>query len=124
MQFIIKRDSERQFKFAGLESSLGRKLLTQYDLQDNLSTIVLLKNGRAYVKSDAALRISQQLDGAWKLLSVLLVIPRPIRDFFYDILARNRYKWFGKNESCLLPSREHQARFLKHNQEIQKQTNS
>ncbi len=124
MQFIIKRDSRGHFKFAGLESAIGHKLLGQYGLHENLSTIVLLKNGRTYVKSDAALRISQYLDGAWKLLIVLLVIPRPVRDFFYDIIARNRYTWFGKLESCMLPSREHQARFLDNNQETEKQTYS
>lgn len=75
-------------------------------------TFVFISAGNAYTKSDAAIRIARHFSGAWKWLVVLKIIPRPIRDFGYDIIAKNRYRWFGRKESCMIPTPELRARFM------------
>jgi predicted DCC family thiol-disulfide oxidoreductase YuxK len=75
-------------------------------------SFILIEDGRLYMKSTAALRVCGHLPGAWKLLSMLRIIPRPVRDLVYDLVAQNRFKWFGRNDSCLLPSPEERNRFL------------
>lgn len=112
VQFIIKRDPKGHFKFASLQSEVGKKLLKQFNAPENINSFILVDNNKCYVKSSAALHICKGLKGGWKLLYPLIIIPKPIRDFFYDILANNRYKWFGKKESCMLPSPEVRERFL------------
>lgn len=112
VQFIIKRDLKRRFKFALLQSDIGRELLNKYDAPEDIDSFVLIDDNKCYFKSSAALRVCKNLKGAWKIPCVLLVVPKPIRDFFYGIIAKNRYKWFGKNESCMLPSSEERKRFL------------
>ena len=113
VQFILKRDPKGAFRFASLQSEVGRKLMTEHGLDpEALSSVVLIENGRAYQESSAALRIARHMAGAWKLLRVLAVIPRPLRDAIYRLIARNRYRWFGKSESCWLPTPELRARFL------------
>lgn len=109
---IIQRDSAGYFQFASLQSDVGQKLLQHYGLNDYINSFVLIENERYYLKSSAALRICKNLDGAWKLLSFLRIIPRPIRDFIYDRIAHNRYKWFGKQDSCMIPTPEIRKRFL------------
>lgn len=112
VQFIMARDQHARFSFASLQSEIGKKLLKQYDAPEDLDSFVLIENGRFYTQSSAALRVCQSLDGAWKLLVAFLIVPKPIRDFFYTILAKNRYKWFGKKDQCMLPSPEQRKRFL------------
>lgn len=113
VQFILKRDPEGRFRFASLQSEAGRSLMTEHELDpDALSSVVVIEDGRAYQESSAALRIARHLPGAWKLLRVFVVIPRPIRDAVYRLIARNRYRWFGKTEACWLPTPELRARFL------------
>lgn len=113
VQFILKRDRQGRFRFASLQSEVGRRLMTEHGLDpDALSSVVLIEDGRAYQESTAALRIARHLPGAWKLLRAFLVIPRPLRDAAYRLIARNRYRWFGKTESCWLPTPELRARFL------------
>ena len=75
-------------------------------------TFVLIADGRPYVRSDAAIRISRYLSGPWKLLGVVRFIPRPIRDGLYNVVARNRYRWFGRFETCVVPTQELKARFI------------
>jgi len=112
VQFILKRDPQGYFKFASFQNEAGQKLLKRYSLSTELNSFVLIENDKIYIKSSAALRVCRNLKGAWKMLSVLQIIPPILRDFFYDIVAKNRYDWFGKKESCMLPSPEWKKRFL------------
>ncbi|MFF2445831.1 thiol-disulfide oxidoreductase DCC family protein [Neobacillus sp. NPDC058068] len=112
VQFILKRDPNGTFKFASLQGEAGQSLLKKYGLNTNINSFVLLENGEIHLKSTAALRICRKLTGAWRLLAVFLIIPRSIRDLFYGIIAKNRYRWFGKKDSCMLPKPEWKSRFL------------
>lgn len=112
VQFIIQRDQKKQFKFASLQGKAGQKLINKYNSPKNIDSLILLENNKVYYKSTAALRIAKQLKGMWKLLYIFLLVPPKIRDALYDIIAKNRYKWFGKKDSCMLPSPEMRSRFL------------
>lgn len=112
VQFIIKRDPKGYFKFASLQSDIGKELLKKHHAPNDIDSFVLIENHHCYFKSTAALRVCKNLKGGWKTLYVLLVVPKPIRDLFYGIIAKNRYKWFGKKESCMLPTPEERKRFL------------
>lgn len=112
VQFIIKRDPKGYFKFASQQSDIGKKKLKQFGIAEDMDSFVLLDHDKSYFKSSASLRICKNLEGMWKVFYYLLIVPRPIRDFFYDIIANNRYKWFGKKDSCMLPSPEIRNRFL------------
>jgi len=112
VQFIINRDKEAIFKFTSLQSDVGQEITRKYQVPEHIDSIILVKDDKCYFKSAAALRICKHLSGGWKLFSVLSIIPKPIRDYFYDILAKNRYKWFGKKESCMIPLPEIRDRFL------------
>lgn len=112
VQFIIKRDKKGHFKFASLQSDLAKQLLSQYNVEKDVDSLVLLDGNNYYIKSTAALRICKNFSGFWKLGYLLLVIPRPFRDFVYQLIAKNRYNWFGKKEACTIPSPEMRKRFL------------
>jgi predicted DCC family thiol-disulfide oxidoreductase YuxK len=113
INFVMDRDTNGAFKFASLQSDIGQELLKQKGLKtSDFDSIVLLKNGTVYQKSDAALEITRELNGLWSWLYIFKIVPRFIRDFFYNIIARNRYHWFGKTEACRLPTPELRARFL------------
>lgn len=112
VQFIIKRDPNANFHFASLQSKIGKELLSQYNVPNNINSLVLIENHQCFFKSSAALRVCKKLKGAWKLLYVFVIVPKPLRDGVYSIIAKNRYKWFGKNNKCLLPSPEERQRFL------------
>lgn len=113
VQFLIARDPAGIFRFAALQSEVGRELLRGCELPvEAPETMVLLEGGRCYVRSDAALRIAAHLGGAWPLLGVLRVIPRVLRDRLYSYFAAHRYAWFGRSEACLVPTAELRARFL------------
>ncbi|MGE6259123.1 thiol-disulfide oxidoreductase DCC family protein [Heyndrickxia sporothermodurans] len=112
VQFIIKRDPHAYFKFASLQSDIGKRLLKEYGLHDDIDSFVLIEKNSCYLKSSAAIHVCKHLKGMWKLLYMFRFIPPPIRNIAYDIIARNRYKWFGKKESCMLPSKEERERFL------------
>lgn len=112
VQFIIKRDPQAHFLFASLQSDTGIKLLKKYKVPHDIDTIVLIDNERAHIQSSAALRICKNLRGLWKLFYICLIVPRPIRNYVYKIIANNRYKWFGTATSCTLPTLEESERFL------------
>jgi len=112
VQFIIKRDRQAYFTFASMQSEAGASRMARYGLPQNINSFVLIEYDTAFTKSDAALRICRQLSGAWKLLLVFSMIPKPIRDYLYSIIAKNRYKWFGKRDSCMIPTPEIRSRFL------------
>ncbi|MFT7386539.1 MAG: putative DCC family thiol-disulfide oxidoreductase YuxK [Nonlabens sp.] len=111
--FIIKRDKNNRFKFAPLESDTGKELLSMHQIDSSkIDSIVLISGDSAFAKAGAALRISKHLTGLWPLLYSLVIIPRCISDVVYDFIARNRYKWFGKKESCMIPTPELKSKFL------------
>ena len=77
-----------------------------------MGTFVVIADGRAYVRSDAAIRVARFLRGTWKLLGLVSIVPRPIRDYAYDVVARNRYRWFGRHDACIVPTPELRKRFI------------
>ena len=113
VQLVIRNDPEGRFRFAALQSEKGQELLKQYGLpHEQFTTLVLIENGKVYTRSSAALRIAKQLNGAWPLLYAFIAVPAFLRDGVYNLVAGNRYAWFGKQESCMLPTPELKARFL------------
>ncbi|MEX0289104.1 MAG: thiol-disulfide oxidoreductase DCC family protein [Flavobacteriaceae bacterium] len=114
VQYIIKRDKKDQFRFAALQSEIGQFLASerQIDLAKT-DSIILIEPGLAYyIKSSAALRIGLAFGGPYKILALYEWIPRPIRDFVYDIIAKRRYRWFGKQDECMIPTPELKNKFL------------
>ena len=113
VNFVIKRDPGNVFKFAPLQEKQGALLLKTHaiDIQ-KLDSIVLIENGNVYTKSSAALRIARKMSNLWSLFFVLLIIPSFIRDGVYDFIAKNRYKWFGKKEQCMIPTQGLKEKFL------------
>ena len=110
---VIKNDKKNYFKFAALQSETGKKLLEKHGIDStHLESVVLIENNVAYQKSAAALRIVKKMDGLYPLLFGLIIIPTFIRNFFYDFIARNRYKWFGEKEVCLIPTDEIKEKFI------------
>ncbi|MEI6765044.1 MAG: thiol-disulfide oxidoreductase DCC family protein [Bacteroidota bacterium] len=113
VQFTIKNDPRAKFKFASLQSDSGQALLQQFNLPtDRFDSLVLIKGNNYFVKSSAVLRILKELRGAWKLGYFFIILPRPFRDFFYNLIAKSRYRIFGKRETCMIPSPEINKRFL------------
>jgi len=112
VQFIIDRDARRRFRFASLQTPFARDLKWRHRIDGAIDSIILIESGRVYAGSQAALRITRHLDGAWPLLYGLIVLPRPVRDALYDLVARNRYRWFGRRTACRIPTPDLQARFL------------
>ncbi|HEY0984086.1 MULTISPECIES: thiol-disulfide oxidoreductase DCC family protein [unclassified Schlesneria] len=112
IDFVMKRDYRKQFQFAPLQGDTAKSLLSPADV-NNLDTMVLWVAGRTYRKSAAVIRILWQLGPGWRVLGVLLwLIPLPLRNLGYTIVAKNRYRVFGKKESCRLPTPEERTRFL------------
>jgi predicted DCC family thiol-disulfide oxidoreductase YuxK len=113
VNFMIRLDKEDRFKFAALQEEAGKKLTAEYDIDTTkVDSIILIDNGKAYIKSTAALHIALYLKGLWPLLHAALILPRFIRDFVYDIIAKYRYTWFGRKESCIIPTPELRNKFL------------
>jgi predicted DCC family thiol-disulfide oxidoreductase YuxK len=113
VQFIIQRDPSAQIHFAALQSELGRRLCTQAGQDpDDATTFLFLHKGRLLDRSTAALRVASLLTPPWSWLRHLIHLPRPLRDALYALIAKNRYRLLGKNESCLVPSPEIRSRFL------------
>lgn len=113
VNFIIDRDPAGYFKLAALQSEAALPLKHQHALRTSyLDNIVLIEHGQAYHNSTAVLRIARRLQGGWPMLYGLIVIPRPLRDLVYRWVAGNRYRWFGKQDTCRLPTPDLQARFL------------
>lgn len=112
VQFIIKRDRNGYFRFASLQSSVAESLLATRLEGLHLNSIVLIENGQIYTESTAVLRIVKNLDGIWKAAFILLAIPKPFRDPLYRFFAQRRYRWFGRQSSCMVPTKEIRDRFL------------
>lgn len=113
VQFAIRHNGKNDLRFAALQSSAGAALLQRYDLHPtNISTVIFIEEGKVYKQSAAALRICRHLNTGWKLFYGLIFIPAFLRDPVYNFIARNRYRWFGKKEQCMVPTAEQRARFL------------
>jgi predicted DCC family thiol-disulfide oxidoreductase YuxK len=113
VRFIVPRDPSGHFRFASLQSERGKKILREYGLESNyLDSIVLIESKIIYTKSCAALRIAKKLNGLWKILFLLVAVPKFIRDPVYDYVAKKRYGWFGRTEQCLIPDSTINSRFL------------
>ncbi|MBD8838864.1 MULTISPECIES: thiol-disulfide oxidoreductase DCC family protein [Paenibacillus] len=112
-KWIIKRDPEGKYHFASLQSDIAKELLAKGNLStDSMDTFVLIENGKYYTRSTAALRLAKGLKFPYPLLYVFIIIPKFIRNAVYNWVARNRYRWFGKDEACMLPTPEIKDRFL------------
>lgn len=111
--FIIKRDPDARLMFASLQSEAGQELLRRNGLTvQDFDSVVYLHNQKVYTKSTAALHVFKILGGFWQLLYLFVIVPKPIRDVLYRWVARNRYKWFGKKNQCMVPTPELKDRFL------------
>lgn len=113
VRFVLKRDPGKLFKFCPLQSHRGKNMLKSVGLPtDSINTMVLIVNDQCYTKSTAALHIAKRLKGLWPLLFGFIVIPESLRNWTYDFIAKNRYRWFGEKKACLIPTPEIRERFL------------
>ena len=112
VMFVIRRDHRARFRFAQLQSEAGRSLCREHLLAEELETFVLIVGEEVYARSDAALHLARRLTGLWPLLFAGIIIPRTLRDWVYTFVARNRYRWFGMKEECMIPTPELKHRFL------------
>ena len=111
--FVIKRDRRSAFRFASLQSDAGQTLLKQYGLSVlDFDSFVYIKNNRAYIKSTAALQVLHDLGGIWQASAAFRLLPLKLRDYFYDLIAKSRYRVFGRLDSCMIPTPELKKRFL------------
>jgi predicted DCC family thiol-disulfide oxidoreductase YuxK len=114
IQFIIKHDKKKQFRFASLQSSFGQKIMKQFDLPINeLNSFILLQGNNIYTKSTGALKILKSLNGLLPLNYGFIIVPKFLRDAVYNFIAKHRYKWFGKKEECWIPTPELQQLFFR-----------
>lgn len=114
VNFIIKRDKKQMFRYVTLQSDYAKHMLDKADKSKvkGMDSILLFEKGNIYYKSTAALKIAKVLPGSWKLFYAFIVIPVPLRDIIYDYIAKNRYKWFGKKQECMIPTEEIKELFL------------
>jgi predicted DCC family thiol-disulfide oxidoreductase YuxK len=113
VQFVVKRDKRAQLHYANLQSKLGQQLLNQHKIDtQKVDSIVFISNGKAYVESTAALKIAAFLEFPYNLLQAFIIVPAFIRNIVYRWIARNRYRWYGKEEVCMMPDPSISARFL------------
>lgn len=113
VQLILKHDRKEVFRFASLQSESGAEILARYDkVEHHFQSLILVEEERIYEQSAAALKVVYHLGWPYRILYVFILIPRPLRDSIYRLIARNRYRLFGKKESCMLPAKEWKHRFL------------
>jgi len=113
VQFIIKHDPKKQFRFASLQSKFGEEVMKHFGLPVNqYNSFILLKDGKIYTRSAGALKVAKKLKGLYPLLYAFIIVPRFIRDAVYNLVARKRYKWFGKKEICWIPTPELKNLFI------------
>ena len=114
VQFIIKRDKNDVFRFVAIQSDLGREIIQKIGIDTTkIDSIILYEpNVAYYYKAEAALKIAKNLSGFYSLLAIFNFIPNNIKNSIYDYIAKNRYKWYGKKETCMIPTKALQAKFL------------
>jgi len=113
VQFLLKRDKKKQFMFASLQSDAAKYILLQYNVKKfGMDSIVFIEDGEIYQKSTAVLKIIKYLNWPWTMISVTSFLPLGFRDRMYDFIAQNRYRWFGKKDSCIMMLPEYKNRFI------------
>ncbi len=113
VQFVIKNDKKKLFRFAALQSEAGIELSKKYQFPtDSMKTFILITNNKYFTRSTAALNVGKMLGGILALGYVFIIVPTVIRDGIYNWIARNRYRWFGKKDTCMIPTPELRERFL------------
>ena len=112
VNFIIRHDGEKKFKFAPLQSEIGQQMQAKYGIGNDVDSIILVENDRAYTHSTAGLLVAKGLGGIWSLGYAFIVVPAFIRDWAYRLFAKNRYRLFGRRDVCMLPTPEVRERFL------------
>jgi predicted DCC family thiol-disulfide oxidoreductase YuxK len=116
VQFLLERDRRGTMRFAALQSDYGRETVARHPELRGIDSVVFVERAgegeRVYVRSGAALKVASYLGGPWKVFLCAYVVPRPIRDYLYDLFARNRYRFFGRSEQCMLPPAEARSRFI------------
>jgi predicted DCC family thiol-disulfide oxidoreductase YuxK len=113
INFIIKNDKQDVFRFVALQSEIGQKIIKYLGIDASIDSIILYEPGYAYfIKSEAVFRIIKHLSSSVKLLLIFNFIPTSIKNIFYDIIAKNRYNWYGKKESCMMPTEEVKRKFI------------
>ena len=113
VHWVLKRDRKGLFRFAALQSETGQRLLDRFGLnRESFDTVVLVDGDRLFTRSDAAFVIARRLGRPWSWLALLQWAPKRLRDAVYDGIARRRYRWFGRRETCMLPRPEWKERFI------------
>jgi predicted DCC family thiol-disulfide oxidoreductase YuxK len=113
VQFVIRHDPAAKFRFAAIQSEIGREIFQSHGLDPaDLQTFVFISDGKMYVRSDAAIEVVSRFGGAWRFFTVFRLVPRVARDWIYSVIARNRYRWFGRKDVCMIPTPEIKERFL------------
>lgn len=113
VNFVIERDKAGYFKFAPLQSEIGEELAAKHGVDKiEIDSVIVVENDKVYTHSSAALRIARKLDGLWSLAYAFVIIPKPIRDLFYRLFAKHRYRLFGRQDACMMPTPEVRSRFL------------
>ena len=113
VQFIIRRDKNNMFRFAAIQSKAGQSLLKRFQLSpDDINSFLLIEGQRIYTRSTAALRVFRKLGGIWTFMYAFMLFPGFIRDAVYNWVARNRYKWYGKRDACMIPTADLKNKFL------------
>ena len=112
VNFIIRHDGEKKFKFAPLQSEIGQRMQVKYGIGEDVDSIILVENDKAYTNSTAGLRVAKGLGGIWSLGYVFIIVPTFIRDYLYRLFAKNRYRLFGRQDACMLPTPDVRERFL------------
>lgn len=113
VQFVIRHDNKKLFRFAALQSEIGQQLMKQNDLESaGNNTIILIQSNKHFTRSTAALLVCKQLNGAWKILFGFIIVPQFLRDAVYNFVAKNRFRFFGKKDECMIPTKDLMDRFL------------
>lgn len=113
INFVIEHDQAGYFKFAPLQSETGESLIEKHGIDPaKTDSVILVEDEKVYLQSTAALRIARKLDGLWSLSYIFIAVPRPLRNLFYKLFAKNRYRMFGKQDACMMPTPDVRARFL------------
>lgn len=113
VQFALKRDRTNQFRFASLQGKFGQQILDKLNLSSTLlNTFILVERDQFYTQSNAALMLARRLSGLWPMLYIFILVPKFIRDAIYKWIAKNRYTWFGKRDTCWMPQSRYTDRFL------------
>ncbi|MFT5077074.1 MAG: putative DCC family thiol-disulfide oxidoreductase YuxK [Flavobacteriaceae bacterium] len=113
VNFVIKKDKNDVFRFAALQSEIGKQYINKFNIDPSQTdSIILIDGDKHYIKSTAALNVTKSLKGGYPLLYAFIIVPKFIRNWVYDVIAKNRYKWYGEKESCMIPTPELKSKFL------------